>query len=325
MTGPADLVRTRLTDSRIDAALAPRRGGVLNTGRLRQGDILWMGDHDGQCIVDYVNPSGAYIVPTQGNTRIVNGRSITFRRDGFYIGVTSLVEIIGHIDNYTSRLDRRRDTMGTREGALKAAATRKRRAEEAAAAAQGVPLEAVPGLGPSSTPGELVETAQAGTDGADEAGAGQASTVSYVGDPEADPDTLPLAETGAEEADMATAQARQRARKSKGDKRRSKAAAGSTARAAKRAGGTKREAKPKEQRDCSCGCGGKTGGYFVMGHDARFKGWMLQIERGEESKSKLLTPAVIRAYTWVPTKGGGERTTTNYKGEPHKGYDKVTD
>lgn len=95
-------------------------------------------------------------------------------------------------------------------------------------------------------------------------------------------------------------------------------------------GGVKASGKParvkKEPGPCHCGCGQKTGGYFVPGHDARFKGWLLKIERGEETKEKLLKKSVIDSYKWVRSgiKGEdgtpGERPTTNYKGEQHKGY-----
>lgn len=80
-------------------------------------------------------------------------------------------------------------------------------------------------------------------------------------------------------------------------------------------------------KPCACGCGGETTGFFVQGHDARFKGWLLKIERGEAKKEKLLKPSIIKAYKWVSSgikgeAGTGERPTTNYKGEPHKGYAK---
>lgn len=90
-----------------------------------------------------------------------------------------------------------------------------------------------------------------------------------------------------------------------------------------KAGGAKKEKVAKEPKPCKCGCGEVTGGYFVPGHDARFKGWMLKIERGKAKKNELLTPAVIAQYKWAKVAGGGERTTTNYKGEAHTGYDKA--
>lgn len=78
---------------------------------------------------------------------------------------------------------------------------------------------------------------------------------------------------------------------------------------------------------CKCGCGGATGGNFVLGHDARFKGLMLKVERGELTPEKAFPKSVVDAYSWVSSgikneKTGttGKRTTKNYKGEPHSGY-----
>jgi len=77
----------------------------------------------------------------------------------------------------------------------------------------------------------------------------------------------------------------------------------------------------REMRDCACGCGGKTLGYFSMGHDARFKGWLLRIERGEATPEQLLKKSVRDAYTWK-AKGKGQIPATDYKGQSHSGYDK---
>lgn len=82
----------------------------------------------------------------------------------------------------------------------------------------------------------------------------------------------------------------------------------------------KREKKVKDPSPCKCGCGQMTGAFFIPGHDARFKGWLLKIEKGEKTKAELLTPAVIAQYKWIKVAGGGERPTTNYKGEAHSGY-----
>lgn len=76
----------------------------------------------------------------------------------------------------------------------------------------------------------------------------------------------------------------------------------------------------KKVRPCACGCGGQTTGFFVPGHDARFKGWLLKIERGT-MEVKDLPPSVQKSYKWVQ-KGNGMIPTTNYKGEPHQGYDR---
>jgi hypothetical protein len=114
-----------------------------------------------------------------------------------------------------------------------------------------------------------------------------------------------------------------------------KAAGGTKGKSAKGAGAAK-SAKPKREkvpatvRKCSCGCGGETTGYFVPGHDARFKGKLLRAERGEDTPEKLLGAKVAGQYKWqtVTRKVNGEDVkgkipTTNYKGEPHEGYLKV--
>jgi len=75
---------------------------------------------------------------------------------------------------------------------------------------------------------------------------------------------------------------------------------------------------PATLRSCRCGCSGQTKGFFVPGHDARFKGWLTKIERGEKEISSL-PESVQKAYEWK-ARGKGSIPTTNYKGEPHSGY-----
>lgn len=87
----------------------------------------------------------------------------------------------------------------------------------------------------------------------------------------------------------------------------------------------RKTAAPKREpavadKPCKCGCGEKTSKHFVPGHDARFKGLLLAIERGKVKKEDVLKKAVISAYSWKK-KGKGEIPTTNYKGEKHTGYD----
>lgn len=82
----------------------------------------------------------------------------------------------------------------------------------------------------------------------------------------------------------------------------------------------KREKAVKEERACGCGCGGRTTAWFLPGHDARFKGLMLKVERGEKTPDEVFTKAIVSAYKWVKN-GDGLRATTNYRGEPHNGYD----
>lgn len=87
----------------------------------------------------------------------------------------------------------------------------------------------------------------------------------------------------------------------------------------------KANAKPKAEktvRPCTCGCGEETSAYFVPGHDARFKAWMVKIERGKMEVKDLPKP-VQKAFDFKKTKTGYV-TTHNYKGEPHKGYDKAS-
>lgn len=123
---------------------------------------------------------------------------------------------------------------------------------------------------------------------------------------------------------MATAVADQPSNKEKNKQRleelRRKKAAKADAVAANPGDGTKptRTKKEKTVRPCACGCSGQTTAFFVPGHDARFKGWLLKIERGEKEVSSL-PPAIQSAYKWKK-KGKGMIPTTNYKGEPHNGY-----
>lgn len=80
--------------------------------------------------------------------------------------------------------------------------------------------------------------------------------------------------------------------------------------------------EPKPKNKCKCGCGGETTGYFVPGHDARFKSWLLQIERGEKKPEDLMTADVRGSYKWKKTANGkGLIPTTNYKGEAWNGFE----
>lgn len=83
------------------------------------------------------------------------------------------------------------------------------------------------------------------------------------------------------------------------------------------------EKKEKVKRQCSCGCDAMVTGYFAQGHDARFKGWLLKIERGTMAVKDLPT-RIQKAYEWKKV-GDGMMPTKNYKGEPHSGYAKDTD
>lgn len=78
--------------------------------------------------------------------------------------------------------------------------------------------------------------------------------------------------------------------------------------------------KEKALSPCKCGCTTMVAGNFAQGHDARFKSWLLKIERGE-MQVKELPPAVQKAYEWKK-KGDGMIPTLDYKGNKHAGYDK---
>ena len=77
--------------------------------------------------------------------------------------------------------------------------------------------------------------------------------------------------------------------------------------------------KEKTVRPCACGCGEQVTAYFAQGHDARFKSWMVKVERGEMAV-KDLPPVVQKTFQFVK-RGEGYVSTKNYKGESHKGYD----
>lgn len=88
------------------------------------------------------------------------------------------------------------------------------------------------------------------------------------------------------------------------------------------AGAVAKVAKPKKEKSrqpCKCGCGEEVTGSFAQGHDARFKSWLLKVERGQMAV-KELPKSVQAGYEWKK-KGDGYIPTKNYKGEAHKGYD----
>ncbi len=77
---------------------------------------------------------------------------------------------------------------------------------------------------------------------------------------------------------------------------------------------------PKTVRKCFCGCGEETMSYFVPGHDARFHGWLKQIEKGKAAPEKLLTKAQRDAVGPFKKRGDGFVPSKNYKGEPYKAH-----
>lgn len=140
--------------------------------------------------------------------------------------------------------------------------------------------------------------------------------------------SIPVSSKSARQADkerLAKAEARKRANKSAGIG--TKKGTGALALANRKLSGAAAKAKanakpkaPKEMKKCLCGCGEETAGFFCMGHDARFKSWMIKIERGDMAVEDL--PAVVRKAYEFKKVGKGFRTTRNYKGESHQGYDK---
>lgn len=51
-------------------------------------------------------------------------------------------------------------------------------------------------------------------------------------------------------------------------------------------------AKASRDNDCKCGCGGKTGGSFSVGHDARYYGWLKKVAAGNMEFKEL--PRVVQ-------------------------------
>jgi hypothetical protein len=71
--------------------------------------------------------------------------------------------------------------------------------------------------------------------------------------------------------------------------------------------------KAKGTFKCICGCGGTTGGYFQMGHDARFKGWLLKIRRGEGEPKDFMKPTLVKALGPWKKKGAGKIPSKQYQ------------
>ena len=59
-----------------------------------------------------------------------------------------------------------------------------------------------------------------------------------------------------------------------------------------------KQKKLKKTHDCLCGCGGETFGLFAPGHDARVKGILLKIERGDMGKEAV--PETVAPFVkWI--------------------------
>jgi hypothetical protein len=78
--------------------------------------------------------------------------------------------------------------------------------------------------------------------------------------------------------------------------------------------------------ECGCGCGGKVAANrrFCVGHAARWRGWMMRIERGEMPR-ECLPPALQNSLRWTKCMHcGGWIPTTDALGRPiikRVGYD----
>lgn len=66
--------------------------------------------------------------------------------------------------------------------------------------------------------------------------------------------------------------------------------------------------QPKATRACCCGCGEQVTGWFRMGHDARFHGWMKKIARGKMGANEI--PATAAKLMTIVA----GRPTTDYDG-----------
>lgn len=76
---------------------------------------------------------------------------------------------------------------------------------------------------------------------------------------------------------------------------------------------------PKGDNVCTCGCKGKTGGFFVPGHDARFKGQLLKVERGQLKPEDLKVGGDYKP-SWVKS-GKGYVPKIDWAGRPYKAVD----
>jgi hypothetical protein len=68
---------------------------------------------------------------------------------------------------------------------------------------------------------------------------------------------------------------------------------------------------PKQLRNCACGCGTETSGYFAPGHDAKLHGWIAKLSDGRMEPKDI--PATTRAkLNLVKTKDGYKATTPSF-------------
>jgi hypothetical protein len=69
-----------------------------------------------------------------------------------------------------------------------------------------------------------------------------------------------------------------------------------------KAAGKKEPPKPRRTHDCLCGCGQETLSLFAPGHDARVKGILLKVERGELTRDAI--PETVAPFVKFKGKHG---------------------
>lgn len=228
-------------------------------------------------IVQYVNQAGAYIVPLAGVNREIQGSTITFNAGGRTISAHSVVERVNPI------------AMGGHSPEYA------RYVKIVAAIDRGD--SGIGGGGPGMVDGGPVAGVGFDTfDSADIPDPGsEAEARVAAGGRTVSAESL-IASSRGEDSSMAK-------------KMKSKSAG--------KNGAAKREKTPKKVRDCVCGCGGETTGYFMPGHDARFHGWIKKLadgriqRNGKDAKSgeQVVGTSVLNKLN-LSAKGDGFKAAT---------------
>ncbi len=237
--------------------------GAADRG-LRAGDVIRQFDRSFH-FVQYVNSSGAYVVPLSAITRMIVGQEVAFTAGGKTISARSGVEIVnplamgGNSPEYARyvRMVRSLEEGGDSSGAR---AMAKRKA-----------------TGPAVSLSDF--------------------------DPE---DMEPIDLTGGHEVGLES-----ETPAIEGEEGMAKKAKSGKAKAAKR------EKATKTVRNCVCGCGTETTGYFAPGHDARYHGWVKKLadgriqRNGKDAKSgeQVIGASVLNKMGLV-AKGDGFKANT---------------